>query len=142
MSKTLTCTRRLEFDAAHRLREHEGKCKHLHGHRYVVEASFSSGELDAVGRVIDFGVIRERLGAWLDTNWDHNTILWEKDRQLGQSISAETKQSVFYLPANPSAENMALYLLNEICPQLFADTGIACTSLRLYETPNCFVDVA
>ena len=138
----LTCTRRLEFDAAHRLMQHEGKCKNLHGHRYVVEASFSADTLDSVGRVIDFGVIRERLGAWLDDNWDHTTILYEKDRALGAAISDKTGQTIFYLPENPSAENMALYLLNTVCPKLFSDTGLACTSLRLYETPNCFVDVA
>ena len=141
MTSKMTCTRRIEFDAAHRLREHEGNCKNLHGHHYIIEASFGGDTLDSVGRVIDFGVIKKRLGAWIDTNWDHNTILWEKDRPLGDSIAAETKQNIFYLPSNPSAENMALYLLNEVCPKLFSDTGIACTKLRLYETPNCFVDV-
>ena len=34
----ITCTRRIEFDAAHRVMGHEGKCKHLHGHRYALEA--------------------------------------------------------------------------------------------------------
>jgi 6-pyruvoyltetrahydropterin/6-carboxytetrahydropterin synthase len=138
---TLSCTRRIEFDAAHRLRDHEGKCKHLHGHRYVIEASFSSEGLDSVGRVVDFGVIRERLGNWVDEHWDHNVILWEKDKALGDSIHAETKQAIFYLPSNPSAENMALYLHTVVCPMLFDELGITCTNLRLYETPNCFVDV-
>ena len=55
----IICTRRLEFDSAHRVMNHEGKCKMLHGHRYVLEASFSAKKLDELGRVIDFGVIRE-----------------------------------------------------------------------------------
>ena len=141
MANSMSCTRRLEFDAGHRLRNHEGNCKNLHGHRYVIEASFTADALDSVGRVIDFGVIKQRLGEWIDFYWDHNVILWEEDRALGNSIQAETKQEIFYLPSNPSAENMAHYLFHEVCPKLFGDTGIACTSLRLYETPNCFVDV-
>lgn len=136
---SIICTRRLEFDAAHRVMEHESKCKNLHGHRYVVEAGFTAPELDRLGRVVDFGVIKERLGAWIDNNWDHTTILFEMDKELGKAICDITDQQVFYLPSNPTAENMAAYLLESVCPQLFADYGLKCVSIRLYETPNCSV---
>jgi 6-pyruvoyltetrahydropterin/6-carboxytetrahydropterin synthase len=136
---TITCTRRLEFDAAHRVMEHESKCKHLHGHRYVVEATFAASKLDPLGRVVDFGVIKERLGAWIDEHWDHATILHERDRPLGEAIASHTHQQIFYLKNNPTAENMAAYLLEEICPTLFADCGVRCTQVALHETPNCSV---
>ena len=135
----IICTRRIEFDAAHRVLEHESKCKNLHGHRYAIEASFSADGLDSLGRVVDFGVIREKLGAWVDANWDHTTILFEKDKTLGKSISDITGQTVFYLPSNPTAENMAAYLLEIICPKLFTDMNIKCVGIRLQETPNCSV---
>lgn len=137
----IICMRRLEFDAAHRVMLHESKCRHLHGHRYVVEAGFVARDgLDALGRVIDFGVIKERLGAWIDAHWDHTTILHELDRPLGEAISAQTGQSVYYLPSNPTAENMADHLLQHVCPSLFADAAVTCVRIRLYETPNCYVD--
>ncbi len=135
----IICTRRIEFDAAHRVLEHESKCRNLHGHRYAIEASFTANGLDALGRVVDFGVIRERLGKWVDDNWDHNTILFDKDMELGKQISAVTGQAIFYLPSNPTAENMAAYLLEKICPLLFSDLNITCVSIRLFETPNCSV---
>ena len=135
----IICTRRIEFDAAHRVCEHESKCKNLHGHRYAVEASFCAESLDRLGRVVDFGVIREDLGAWIDENWDHTTILYEKDRKLGENIAEITGQRIFYLPVNPTAENMADYLLREICPKLFAEKGVSCVSILLRETPNCSV---
>lgn len=137
----IICTRRIEFDAAHRVLEHESKCKNLHGHRYAIEVSFSAEGLDALGRVVDFGVIRERLGAWVDENWDHTTILFERDKELGKSISDITGQNIFYLPTNPTAENMAAYLLEKVCPILFADLNIVCVGIRLHETPNCSVQV-
>jgi 6-pyruvoyltetrahydropterin/6-carboxytetrahydropterin synthase len=133
----IICTRRIEFDAAHRVLGHESKCRNLHGHRYAIEASFEATGLDALGRVVDFGVIREKLGAWVDENWDHATILFEKDRDLGKAISGVTGQNIFYLPDNPTAENMAAYLLGTVCPAIFSSLGVACVNIRLYETPNC-----
>lgn len=136
----ITCTRRIEFDAAHRVMKHESKCKMLHGHRYVVEATFTAADLDDVGRVIDFGQIKEKLGSWIDTQWDHNTLLYEQDRELGQQIAAVTGQKIYYLPTNPTAENLAQYLFETICPTLFKDSNVTCTFIRIHETPNCYAD--
>lgn len=138
----LTCTRRIEFDAAHRVVGHEGKCKHLHGHRYALEATFASRALDDIGRVVDFSLIKDKLGAWIDTYWDHTTILFDKDKPLGKAISAITGQKIFYLPANPTAENMAEYIMHNVCPELFGDYPIECVRIRLYETPNCYAELA
>jgi 6-pyruvoyltetrahydropterin/6-carboxytetrahydropterin synthase len=139
---TITCTRRLEFDAAHRVMQHEGKCRFVHGHRYVIEASFASKKLDDLGRVVDFGIIKELLGGWIDQNWDHTLVLWDKDEALGNAIKGQTKQHIYYMPSNPTAENMAEHLLTEICPKLFADWPIYCTHVRVRETPNCHADAS
>jgi len=139
MPTTISCTRRLEFDAAHRLVQHEGKCRNLHGHRYVLDATFSAPTLDDLGRIVDFAVIKEKLGRWIDEHWDHNTILFEKDKSLGESIAGHTKQNVYYLPSNPTAENMAAYIFDVVCPEIFNGTGITCTEIVLHETPNCKV---
>jgi 6-pyruvoyltetrahydropterin/6-carboxytetrahydropterin synthase len=49
--------RRIEIDAGHRLLKHEGKCRNLHGHRYVFEVEAQSKQLDSVGRGIDFSIL-------------------------------------------------------------------------------------
>jgi len=49
---------------------------------------------------------------------------------------------VFYLSVNPTAENMAAYLMQRVIPDLFKTDNIRCTHLRLYETPNCFVEIS
>ncbi|MCD6035392.1 MAG: 6-carboxy-5,6,7,8-tetrahydropterin synthase [Rickettsiales bacterium] len=138
---TLTCTRRIEFDTAHRVMGHGGKCKYLHGHRYVLEVCVAAEGLDDLGMVIDFGEIKDRVEGWINSNWDHSIVLWTKDKTLGEAIAAETKQNVFYLPDNPTAENMALYFVKQVFPTLFNEPGIRCHKVRLYETPNCFVEV-
>ena len=136
----ITCTRKLEFDAAHRVCQHEHKCRFLHGHRYVVEATFSAKDLDSLGRVIDFGVVKERLGAWIEEHWDHSVILSHEDKELGGEIERICEQKVYYVKGNPTAEHLALYLFHEICPKVFSEKHVQCTHIRLYETPNCWAD--
>ncbi len=138
---TITATRKIEFDAAHRVMLHESKCKNLHGHRYVVEVTAQAPELDSLGRVVDFGVLKEKLGGWIDEKWDHQTILFAEDKPLGEAIAAQTGQPIFYLPSNPTAENMANYLLKEICPTLF-EGPLKIVTITLRETPNCWVEVS
>jgi 6-pyruvoyltetrahydropterin/6-carboxytetrahydropterin synthase len=113
----------------------------LHGHRYVLEASFSAKNLDEIGRIIDFGVIRELLGAWIDEHFDHNTILNKNDVLLGENIAKITNQKIYYLDENPTAENIAKHLLLEICPQIFKNYPVKCVAVKLYETPNCSAQV-
>ena len=136
----ITCTRRIEFDAAHRILNHESKCKMLHGHRYALEASFAAKKLDNLGRVIDFGVIYEILGNWINENLDHNTILCTKDKELGDKIAASTGQEIYYMEENPTAENIAKHIFTEICPKLFANKEASCIKVKLYETPNCYAE--
>jgi 6-pyruvoyltetrahydropterin/6-carboxytetrahydropterin synthase len=141
----ITCTRKIEFDAAHRIINHESKCKMLHGHRYVLEATFIANyqqkDLDDLGRVIDFGVIKQILGNWIDSNLDHNTILSLNDKKLGEEIEKITNQKIYYLEENPTAENIAKHIFQDICPELFKNLMVKCVKVKLYETPNCFSEI-
>ena len=137
----INCTRKIEFDAAHRLINHESKCKMLHGHRYVIELTFSAEKLDHVGRIIDFGTVREIFGSWIEENLDHNTILNIKDKNLGDLISQNTGQKIYYLDENPTAENIAKHLFNDILPKLFKNFEAKIIKLKIFETPNCFAEI-
>lgn len=79
-------TKKLEFDAGHRVLGHESKCAHLHGHRYVAEITVSSPSLDSISRVIDFSVVKKLVGSWIDETWDHNILLHMKDPLLAASL--------------------------------------------------------
>jgi 6-pyruvoyltetrahydropterin/6-carboxytetrahydropterin synthase len=47
----ITITRRLEFDAGHRIPHHDGQCRHLHGHRYAICLLYTSDAADDVFQV-------------------------------------------------------------------------------------------
>ena len=136
----ITCTRRLQFCSGHRVHGHEGKCRHLHGHNYVVMLTASADALDNLGRVIDFSVLKARLGGWIDQHWDHGCVIWDGDTEAQAAVLACQPAKLFLLPSNPTAENMADYLLRVVGPEVLADTGIGLTAVRLWETENCYAD--
>jgi len=138
MSGLRYCTRKLEFDAAHRVMLHESKCRNLHGHRYVVEVTACSMGLDELGRVIDFGVIKAVFGKWLDEKWDHGTIVNTNDGEI-INLCNEQNWKLYILPSNPTAENMAEYLYMK-SNELLTPYGVKTAAIRVYETPNCWAD--
>ena len=147
MSKIIV-TRTHDFSYGHRVVGHEGKCRSLHGHNGRVHFTCQAEQLDSVGRVIDFSEIKSRLSMWLEDNWDHKFLAWEKDPCVKGILSAliETSrndsyencdESVVFVPFNPTAENIAKYLVEVIGPQQLAGTGIILTEVIVEETAKC-----
>jgi 6-pyruvoyltetrahydropterin/6-carboxytetrahydropterin synthase len=157
-------TRKLEFDSMHRVVGHEGKCAELHGHRYTTHITVRSVELDSIGRAVDFGVIKKRIGGWIDDNLDHTSILNSKDPLLkwlsiadaqttrysveGRSVASKPvssevfgKRGPYILPClNPTAEVLCQVLFLK-CIELLGDIpGLSVYKVRLYETPNSYAD--
>lgn len=140
-------TIRVEFCAGHRLIGHEGRCRQVHGHNYTalltaepeeaaVPAGGEAAALDAVGRVVDFAVLRDRVGGWIDTHWDHRFILSGEDRSM-IAFLREDGQPYYTLPINPTAEAMAHHLLHVAGPEALAGTGVRLVRVELYETADC-----
>lgn len=136
----ITCTRRIQFCSGHRVFGHEGKCRHLHGHNYVAFITAQADELDSVGRVIDFSVLKERIGGWIDRHWDHGCIIWQDDNEALAAVNSCQPAKIFKLPSNPTAENMAAYLLNTVCPMELKESGVTVNSIKLWETENCYAE--
>jgi len=133
-------SRRLTFCAGHRVVGHEGKCRNLHGHNYVVYVKARAQQLDSVGRVIDFSVLKEKVGGWINERWDHKFVLWQEDEVGIEAVrrgNGATVDAVFLLPSNPTAENLATYLLHVVCPSVLYGTGVEVFRVIVEETENC-----
>ncbi len=131
----ITATRYHDISCGHRVAGHENKCRHFHGHNYRVHFTCEAEKLDRLGRVIDFGEIKQRLCMWLEDKWDHRMLLWEKDPLAG-SMQVLDPEGVVLVPFNPTAENMALYLLNEIGPAYLPE-GLRLIRVIIDETRKC-----
>jgi 6-pyruvoyltetrahydropterin/6-carboxytetrahydropterin synthase len=89
------------FSAAHRLRDYNGKCEHLHGHNYKVIVSARANSLGPGGMVIDFGVLKAATNHAVE-RLDHSYL---NDLEPFDRLE-------------PSAENIAAHLFEEVSKQL------------------------
>lgn len=141
-----TVTRIFEFDAAHRVMNERVKCFNLHGHRFKVEVTFEYNKKAALGYAIDFKEIKRIVGAYIDEHLDHACILNPLDKEL-IDLCKKNGWRVYIVgmgrneDINPSAENLASELLYIVKKLFIKDrANIRPTNIRLYETPNCWVD--
>jgi 6-pyruvoyltetrahydropterin/6-carboxytetrahydropterin synthase len=138
-----------DISCGHRVHNHESKCRHLHGHNYRVHF-VCEGDLDDIGRVIDFSVIKERLCMWLETHWDHKFLAWSDDPimvglildatregKAPSDVSRELVGSITWVPFNPTAENMAEYLVQVVGPNQLMGTGVTLVEVIVEETRKC-----
>lgn len=138
-------TRRIEFDAGHRVPGHRtpdgerpGPCSSPHGHRYRLEVTVN-GDVPADGMVLDFGIVKRVLMDEVHAHLDHAMLVWALDETLRAAISTDASWKVAVLPDPPTAENLAGYIARVIDGPL-ADHGVELRHIRLYETPNCWAD--
>lgn len=128
-----------DISCGHRVHGHEGKCAHLHGHNYRVHFTVEADAgLDALGRVLDFGVIKSALCQWLEDNWDHRFLVWDQDPLL-DALMALDPDGVVAVPFNPTAENMAEHLVNQVAPAQLEGLGATLTAVTVDETRKCSV---
>lgn len=124
----------------HRLTGHESKCAAFHGHRYVAEIAVTAADLDFLGRVIDFSVVKRKIGDWIDQNWDHTAILCRNDQSAAAIAIANANElaghPVYYLAGQPTVENLVGELAR-VSIELLSDEEVRLAWIRLWETPNC-----
>lgn len=126
------------FDAAHRLHQYPGKCAQIHGHRYKVIVELGYVEVSDVGIGIDFGKIKGTVGNWIEENWDHKLILNWNDPLYSvlRTQGGISPEEIFLINGNPTAENMAKLLVEEIIPSNWVHLARQLMSVEVYETPT------
>lgn len=81
-----TVSRQISIDAGHRVMTHGSKCRHLHGHRYTIEAVCVSDHLQNRGEqsdmVVDFGFLKDEMMAEIDAPCDHGFLAQIDDVEL------------------------------------------------------------
>ena len=131
---SVTVTRRLRFNAAHRIHNPAlsdaentalyGKCNNpnWHGHNYVLEVSVR-GEVDPrTGYVVDLGALRDVVEREVIDVMDHRNL----------NLDVPFMQGV-----NPTSENIVVQCWRVLEPHV-APARLA--RLRLWETENNYVE--
>jgi|GEM_PF-25081 len=108
-----------EFSAAHQLRNYCGRCENMHGHNWRVTVSVQADTLDHRGMAMDFKDLRTMVG----------DVLEELDHTVLNEVSV-------FQDMNPSAENLARYIHEELQQRLHA-TPCRIHQVSVHESPGC-----
>ena len=111
------------FEAAHRVVGYPGKCDRLHGHNWVVEATVSGRELDELGMLVDFKVIKAALKEVLDS-FDHQFL---------------NELEPFAQGMNPTAENLAKLIFDRLAGSEAFQRDSRLDAIRVWESPKSSV---
>lgn len=140
-------TRRLEFDAGHRIPSHKSQCRHLHGHRYAIEITLS-GEIveeegvSEQGMVMDYSDVKTIACNAVVNAWDHAFLVYRGDTAVVEFLRSLPGHKTVVLDAVPTAENLAAEAFRLLDPA-YRDTygnRLRLERVRLYETPNNWAD--
>ena len=106
--------KQFKFESAHQLKcAYSTSCCGMHGHSYLVEVFFQSGQLDNTGMVIDFGQVSDLFKKHIDSDWDHNLIMPDTFSNDYLDMLKKYNKNLRIVNYNPTAENMARVLFNE-----------------------------
>ncbi|UXC34623.1 6-carboxytetrahydropterin synthase QueD [Cupriavidus gilardii] len=148
MNKQVSITRRLEFDAGHRIPNHGGQCRNIHGHRYRLDLTLSGEVLHREGAadegmIPDFSDIKALANQHLVDKWDHAFLIHRGDTALLEFLCGMEGHKTVVLDAIPTVENLAQIAFDMLAP-VFKDCfghHLQLTRLVLFETPNCWAEV-
>jgi len=121
----------LSFCAGHRIQNHLGKCRNVHGHNYDVSVEVEATGLDENGMVVDFSDLKQFVRPLIEL-LDHAMLLEETDPlvHLWRDTDAPMLgMKYFLMDGPPTAERIAELLLREInrsipleCPKVTSVT--------------------
>lgn len=123
------------FDSAHFLKDYEGKCSNIHGHRWTVEVTVASEDVEKEGQIrgmlVDFKTLKADLKK-LTESLDHSLVIEEDSlKEKTKEALLEEGFSVVELPFRPTAENLAKYFYDKM-----EEKEYQVVLVKVYETPN------
>ena len=144
----LTITRKLEFDAGHRIPDHNSQCRNLHGHRYTLlitltgDVAQQAGASDN-GMIMDFSDVKALAKLHLVDVWDHAFLVYRHDTVVRSFLDSLPDHKTVVLDTVPTVENLAQAAFAILQPAYHDRYGraLSLAGVTLYETPNCWAEV-
>ena len=145
----LTITRKLEFDAGHRIPDHKSQCRNLHGHRYTLEITLVGNVIEQEGNsdngmIMDFSDVKALAKQHLVDVWDHAFLVYSGDAAVRDFLASLPGHKTVMIDRIPTVENLARTAF-DILKAVFIDrygTGLRLSKLVLHETPNCWAEIS
>jgi 6-pyruvoyltetrahydropterin/6-carboxytetrahydropterin synthase len=126
-----TITKEVYFCYGHRLMNHTGKCRHLHGHSVKAAISIAQDQLDDNGMVCDFADIKQCVEAYIDEQLDHNFLLHKDDPIIPMLVT--NQERFLALDEHPTAE-----VISKMIYHYLKESGFQVTQVVLWETSSAY----
>ncbi len=134
-------TKSIEWDMGHRIPNHNGKCRHPHGHRYKLEVTLEGKIITTPkspfeGMVLDFKDFKSILKEEIYHKLDHKFMISECDTDFSLLIrhSPELAKGFMVVPFIPTAENIVEWCYEQINNKM--PPNVRVHRCRLFETPT------
>ena len=124
---TLRLTKEFRFEGAHALTGYDGKCRHIHGHSYILYVTVKGTPFTDLKKIVNERII---------DRFDHALILRDSAPISGEIARAYGR--VVTVPFQPTCENLITHFAETIRTGLPA--GVTLHSLRLHETATSYVE--
>lgn len=152
---TMAVSKEVEFDAGHRVPNHQSKCFAPHGHRYRVRVTCTGPIVDDpdrpdAGMVVDFGDLKAWLVTYIHDLFDHAMIVADTDTDLRAALGVDADAApnvrveaghgwpVVVTACVPTAENLATLIAGLLAP-VVADhwhDRLTVSTVEVWETPT------
>jgi 6-pyruvoyltetrahydropterin/6-carboxytetrahydropterin synthase len=124
------------WEMGHRLPEHFGQCKNIHGHSYKMLVEFE-GKLDEQGMIIDYYDVEKIIDPIIE-RLDHAFMVNKNDKVVVEFLEKMNSKKVV-VDFQSTAENICTYLLNEV-RQASLPQNVTKIKVRVYETAQDYAE--
>jgi len=137
----LSLTKIFHFEMAHAICGYPGSCKNIHGHSYELEVTVTGDKenqnyITAPGFILDFKELKQLVTSSIIKTFDHKLIL--SGSYLGQNPAIKSQENLVAWEAEPTAENLLIYMAKILCNVLPEEVKLV--RLRLYETKDSYAE--
>ena len=125
-----------DISCAHKLLKDSAfteKCTHVHGHNYKITLELYSNDL-IDGMVLDYGIIKREFDDKIKNVFDHKLIKHVDDATC-------LDESTVYVDFNPTAENLARYIMMVLYVHFKMYCCIHLKSVTVSETDSSYATV-
>ena len=135
-------TKEFDFEMAHALDCHDGKCHNIHGHTYGLKVTFVGEPINAPGMpkdgmVIDFSDIKKIVKHNVVDVFDHALVLRDNSRFLA-TLNKDLNPRLILVPYQPTAEKVLEHMIEII--QSHMPDNMKLHSALLRETKTSYAE--
>lgn len=124
------------WEMGHRLPDHFGQCKNIHGHSYKMMVELE-GEIDSSGMIIDYYIVKKIVEPIIE-KLDHSFMVNKNDGVVLEFLEKLNSKKVI-VDFDSTVENITRYLIEEIKKTDFP-SNVKGIKVRVCETPDDYAE--